>query len=116
VHEAIAKAAEHCRSGQGPVLLEMKTYRYRGHSMSDPAKYRTKDELEAYKQQDPIERVLTTMRENGWIDDKGIEAMEAKVEAIVNESVKFAEESPFPEAEELYKDVYMQADYPYIMD
>jgi pyruvate dehydrogenase E1 component alpha subunit len=116
VHEAIAKAAEHCRSGQGPVLLEMKTYRYRGHSMSDPAKYRTKEELEAYKQQDPIERVLTTMRENGWIDDKGIEAMEAKVEAIVNESVKFAEESPFPEAEELYKDVYMQADYPYIMD
>lgn len=116
VHEAIAKAAEHCRSGKGPVLLEMKTYRYRGHSMSDPAKYRTKEELEAYKQQDPIERVLTTMRENGWIDDKGIEEMEAKVEAIVNESVKFAEESPFPEAEELYKDVYMQADYPYIMD
>ncbi|MGL5891877.1 MAG: pyruvate dehydrogenase (acetyl-transferring) E1 component subunit alpha [Bacteroidia bacterium] len=116
VHEAIAQAAEHCRSGKGPVLLEMKTYRYRGHSMSDPAKYRTKEELEAYKQQDPIERVLTTMRENGWIDDKGIEEMEAKVEAKVNESVKFAEESPFPEPEELYKDVYMQSDYPYIMD
>lgn len=116
VHEAIAKAADHCRSGKGPVLLEMKTYRYRGHSMSDPAKYRTKEELEEYKRQDPIERVLTTMRENGWIDDKGIEEMEAKIDAIVNESVKFAEESPFPAAEELYKDVYMQADYPYIMD
>jgi pyruvate dehydrogenase E1 component alpha subunit len=116
VHEAIAKAAEHCRAGKGPVLLEMKTYRYRGHSMSDPAKYRTKEELEEYKRQDPIERVITTLRENGWIDDKGIEEMEAKVEAIVNESVKFAEESDFPAVEELYKDVYMQADYPYIMD
>lgn len=116
VHEAIAKAAEHCRAGKGPVLLEMKTYRYRGHSMSDPAKYRTKEELEEYKRQDPIERVITTLRENGWIDDKGIEDMEAKVEAIVNESVKFAEESDFPAVEELYKDVYMQADYPYIMD
>jgi pyruvate dehydrogenase E1 component alpha subunit len=116
VHEAIAKAAEHCRAGKGPVLLEMKTYRYRGHSMSDPAKYRTKEELEEYKRQDPIERVITTLRENGWIDDKGVEEMEAKVEAIVNESVKFAEESDFPAVEELYKDVYMQADYPYIMD
>lgn len=116
VHEAIAEAAAHCRAGNGPVLLEMKTYRYRGHSMSDPAKYRTKEELEAYKQQDPIERVITVLRNNGWIDDKGIEDMEAKIDAIVNESVKFAEESPFPEPEELYKDVYMQADYPYIMD
>ncbi|MCU0432287.1 MAG: pyruvate dehydrogenase (acetyl-transferring) E1 component subunit alpha [Bacteroidia bacterium] len=116
VHEAIAKAAEHCRSGKGPVLLEMKTYRYRGHSMSDPAKYRTKEELEEYKRQDPIERVITTLRDNGWIDDKGVEEMEAKIEAIVNESVKFAEESDFPAVEELYKDVYMQADYPYIMD
>jgi pyruvate dehydrogenase E1 component alpha subunit len=116
VHEAIAEAAAHCRAGKGPVLLEMKTYRYRGHSMSDPAKYRTKEELEEYKKQDPIERVLTTLQSNGWIDEKGIAAMEAKIEEIVNESVKFAEESPFPDPEELYKDVYMQTDYPYIME
>jgi pyruvate dehydrogenase E1 component alpha subunit len=116
VHHAISEAAAHCRSGNGPVLLEMKTYRYRGHSMSDPAKYRTKEELEEYKRQDPIERVLTTLRSNGWIDGKGVEAIEAKVDAIVNESVKFAEESPFPAPEELYKDVYMQEDYPYIME
>lgn len=116
VHEAIAAAAEHARNGNGPTLLEMKTYRYRGHSMSDPAKYRTKEEVEAYKAQDPIERVLTTLRENGWIDDAGIEAMEAKIQAIVDESVKFAEESPFPSPEELYKDVYAEPNYPFIME
>jgi pyruvate dehydrogenase E1 component alpha subunit len=116
VHEAIAAAAEHARNGNGPTLLEMKTYRYRGHSMSDPAKYRTKEEVEAYKAQDPIERVITTLRENGWIDDAGIEAMEAKIQAIVDESVKFAEESPFPSPEELYKDVYAEPNYPFIME
>jgi pyruvate dehydrogenase E1 component alpha subunit len=116
VHEAIAAAAAHARAGNGPTLLEMKTYRYRGHSMSDPAKYRTKDEVEAYKAQDPIERVITTLRENGWIDDAGIEAMEAKIQAIVDESVKFAEESPFPAPEELYKDVYAEPNYPFIME
>lgn len=116
VHQAIADAAERARAGQGPTLLEMKTYRYRGHSMSDPAKYRTKEEVEAYKAQDPIELILSTMKENSWIDDKGIEAMEAKVAALVDESVKFAEESPFPEPEELYNDVYAEPNYPFIKD
>lgn len=116
VHEAIASAAERARKGEGPTLLEMKTYRYRGHSMSDPAKYRTKEEVEEYKRLDPIEQVITTMKENGWLDDKGIEAMEKKVEDLVNECVKFAEESPFPNPEELYKDVYAEANYPFIMD
>lgn len=116
VHEAIASAAEHARKGEGPTLLEMKTYRYRGHSMSDPAKYRTKEEVEEYKRLDPIEQVITTMKENGWLDDNGIEAMEKKVEDLVNECVKFAEESPFPDPEELYKDVYAEANYPFIMD
>jgi pyruvate dehydrogenase E1 component alpha subunit len=116
VHEAIASAAERARKGEGPTLLEMKTYRYRGHSMSDPAKYRTKEEVEEYKRLDPIEQVITTMKENGWLDDKGIEAMEKKVEDLVNECVKFAEESPFPDPEELYKDVYAEANYPFIMD
>ncbi len=116
VHEAIASAAEHARKGNGPTLLEMKTYRYRGHSMSDPAKYRTKEELEGYKKQDPIELVLTTCKENGWIDDKGVEAMEEKIEAIVQECVKFAEESPFPDESELYKDIYAEPDYPFIQE
>lgn len=116
VHEAIAEAVERGRKGDGPTLIEMKTYRYRGHSMSDPAKYRSKEEVEEYKSQDPIEQVLRTLRENGWIDDKGVEAMEAKIAAIVDESVKFAEESPFPEPEELYKDVYAEANYPYIQE
>jgi pyruvate dehydrogenase E1 component alpha subunit len=116
VHEATARAVARARKGDGPTLLEMKTYRYRGHSMSDPASYRTKEEVESYKKQDPIEQVLTVLRSNKWIDDAGVEAMEAKIKAIVEESVQFAEESPFPTAEELYKDVYMQEDYPYIMD
>jgi pyruvate dehydrogenase E1 component alpha subunit len=116
VHEAIAEAADRARKGEGPTLLEMKTYRYRGHSMSDPAKYRTKEEVEEYKRLDPIEQVITAMKENGWLDDKGIEAMEKKVEDVVNECVKFAEESPFPDPEELYKDVYAEPNYPFIME
>lgn len=116
VHEAIASAAERARKGEGPTLLEMKTYRYKGHSMSDPAKYRSKEEVEAYKAQDPIERVLDTLKKNKWITEKEIEKIEARVKASVDESVKFAEESPYPEADELYKDVYVQEDYPYIRD
>jgi pyruvate dehydrogenase E1 component alpha subunit len=116
VHEAISSAAERARKGDGPTLLEMKTYRYRGHSMSDPAKYRTKEEVEEYKAQDPIEQVLSTLINHKWISEKEVEEMEAKIKAIVDESVQFAEESPFPEPHELYEDVYVQQDYPYITD
>lgn len=116
VHEAIAEAAARARKGDGPTLLEMKTYRYRGHSMSDPATYRTKEEVEEYKKQDPIEQVLATMKKNKWITDKEIEKMEEKVKAQVDESVKFADESPYPTPDELYKDVYVQKDYPYIKE
>lgn len=116
VHEAVAEAVARARKGDGPTLLEVKTYRYRGHSMSDPAKYRSKEEVEEYKSQDPIERVITTMKTNGWLDDKGVEAMEAKVQAIVDESVKFAEESPYPEPSELYIDVYSDNSYPFITE
>jgi pyruvate dehydrogenase E1 component alpha subunit len=116
VHEAIASAAETARKGDGPTLLEVKTYRYRGHSMSDPATYRSKDEVEQYKKLDPLEQVLDTLKKNKWIDDKGVEAAEAKVKAIVDESVQFAEESPFPDPSEIYKDVYEQTDYPYIKE
>ena len=114
IHEAVASAAERARKGNGPTLLEVKTYRYRGHSMSDPGTYRSKDEVEEYKKLDPIEQALDVMRKNKWIDDKGIEAIEAKVKALIEESVKFAEESPFPDPSEIYNDVYEQKDYPYI--
>lgn len=116
VHEAISEAAERARKGDGPTLLEMKTYRYRGHSMSDPAKYRTKEEVEEYKQKDPIEQVLATIRKNKYATDQEIEAIEERVKQQVEESVKFAEESPFPAPEDLYKDVYVQADYPFIRE
>lgn len=116
VHEAIASAAAHARKGNGPTLLEMKTYRYRGHSMSDPGTYRTKEEVEEYKKQDPIELVLATMKKNNWITDKEIEAEEEKVKAIVEDAIKFADESPYPAPEELYKDVYKENNYPFIMD
>ena len=115
VHEAIAAAAAHARAGNGPTLLEMKTYRYRGHSMSDPASYRTKEEVEEYKRLDPIERVLSTLHENKWITEEYIQEAEAKVKKIVEEAVQFAEESPFPDESELFKDVYVQNDYPFIL-
>ncbi len=116
VHDAIASAVENARKGNGPTLLEMKTYRYKGHSMSDAQTYRTKEEVEEYKKQDPIERVLTIIKTNKYANDSQIEAIEKKVEDIVTESVKFAEESPYPTADELYKDVYTQEDYPYIIE
>ncbi len=116
MHEAIDKAAKHCRAGKGPILLEVKTYRYKGHSMSDPQKYRTKDELNEYKEKDPLAQILHTIMEQGWIDEKGVDKMEDKVKKLVEEAIEFAESSPLPEEDELYKDVYMQEDYPYIMD
>jgi pyruvate dehydrogenase E1 component alpha subunit len=116
VHDATEWAVNHARGGNGPVLLEVKTYRFRGHSMSDPGKYRTKEEVEEYKKQDPIEQVLNTLKKNKWINDTEIEAIDEKIKAIVEESVRFAEESPYPDASELYKDVYVQDDYPYIIE
>lgn len=116
VHEAFAEAAERARKGDGPTLLDIKTYRYKGHSMSDPQKYRTKEEVAEYKAKDPIEQVLKTIKENKLLSDKQIEEIQKKVKKQVDEAVKFAEESPLPPAEELYKDVYVQTDYPYIND
>jgi pyruvate dehydrogenase E1 component alpha subunit len=116
VHEAMDTAVERARKGDGPTYLEMKTYRYKGHSMSDPAKYRSKEEVEDYKAKDPIEHILSIIKDKKYATDKQIEAIDEKIKAIVEESVRFAEESPYPDASELYKDVYVQADYPYIMD
>jgi pyruvate dehydrogenase E1 component alpha subunit len=116
VHEAIEKAAERARKGEGPTFLEVRTYRYKGHSMSDPAKYRSREEVEKYKNQDPIEKVQETILKNKWLTEKQIEEIEEKVAGIVDESVEFAENSPFPDPSEIYNDVYQEADYPFIMD
>jgi pyruvate dehydrogenase E1 component alpha subunit len=116
VHDAIARACAHCREGKGPYLLDIRTYRYKGHSMSDPQKYRTKEEVNEYKEKDPIAQVLNTIMENGWLNEKDIKQIEEEIKIQVQDSVTFAEESPLPELDELYKDVYTQEDYPYIMD
>jgi pyruvate dehydrogenase E1 component alpha subunit len=115
VHEAIAEAAERARSGNGPTFLEIKTYRYRGHSMSDPAKYRTKEELESFKLQDPIELVRKTILSKKWATAEELELIEEKTEQVVLASVEFAENSEYPSADALYKDVY-QEEYPFIIE
>ncbi len=116
VHEAIEDACKHVRAGKGPVLLDIRTYRYKGHSMSDPQKYRTKEEVEAYKNQDPIEKVLKTILDNKLASEKQIETINKKVKDIVEESVKFAEESEELEGYELYEDVYKEPNYPFIKE
>lgn len=116
VHEAFERAAARARKGDGPTLLEMKTYRYKGHSMSDPAKYRTKDELEQYKSLDPIENALKVIKEKKYATEKELKAIQDKVKKQVQESVDFSEKSDYPKAEDLYKDVYVQEDYPFIRD
>jgi len=116
VHEAVARAAERARAGEGPTLLEFKTYRYKGHSMSDPAKYRTKEELEDYRHRDAIEGVRHTILTNSFATEADLEAIDERIKAMVQESVEFAETSPYPTPDELFKDVYVQADYPYIHD
>jgi pyruvate dehydrogenase E1 component alpha subunit len=116
IHEAVAEAAARARRGDGPTLLEFRTYRFKGHSMSDPQKYRSKEEVEEYKQRDPIEQVLATIRENELLSEAEIEAINKKVKTQVEDAVKFAEESPWPDGMDAFKDVYVQEDYPFVME
>ena len=116
VHNGVLRAVNRAREKGGPTLLEIKTYRYKGHSMSDPQKYRTKDELEEYKEKDPIEHTLKVLKDQYKITDAEIDVIIDRVKAEVEESVKFAEESPWPGDDELLKDVYVQEDYPFIVD
>jgi pyruvate dehydrogenase E1 component alpha subunit len=116
VHEAFTDAAAHVRSGEGPFLLEIKTYRYRGHSMSDPAKYRTKEEVEEYKRQDPLEDVKGKLIANKWATEAQLEKLDVDIKQEVEDAVAYAEQSPHPEPGELYKDVYSQQDYPFIKE
>ena len=116
VHEGVTRAVKRARDGEGPTLLEMKTYRYRGHSVSDPQKYRSKDEVEDYKNQDPITKVHSTILENKFATIEELNAIDEKIAGIVEASVKFAEESPWPDDSELLKDVYIDSSYPFIVD
>ena len=116
VRDAIAEAAERGRKGEGPTLLDIRTYRYKGHSMSDPQKYRTKDEVASYVERDPIAHVRGVILENKWNTEEELKAVEKEVKAQVEDAIKFAEESPLPDASELYEDVYMQSDYPFVND
>ena len=116
VHESVARAVKRAREGDGPTLLEMKTYRYKGHSVSDPQKYRSKDEVEEYKSQDPITKVTQTILSNNFATEADLKAIDEKIAAIVEGSVKFAEESPWPDDSEVLKDVYIDQSYPFIVD
>lgn len=110
VKAAAKKAADHARSGKGPYILEMKTYRYRGHSMSDPAKYRTRDEVdEVRKTRDPIDHLQELLAKKGWADEASLKAIDAEVKKIVADAAEFARTSPEPEPSELYTDVYLEA-------
>lgn len=116
VHDSVARAVKRAKEGDGPTLLEMKTYRYKGHSISDPQKYRSKEEVDEYKNQDPITKVAHTILENGYASQEELQAIDQKIGAIVEESVRFAEESPWPSDDEVLKDVYIDQNYPFIVD
>ena len=115
VAESVKEAVDRARKGDGPTFLEMKTYRYKGHSMSDAQKYRTKDEVAEYQKIDPITKVLDMIKKNKWATDKEIQAIQNQVKAIVKEAVDFAESSPFPSNDSLYQNVYAE-EYPFIKE
>lgn len=116
IHEALERAAEHARSGKGPYYLEINTYRYRGHSMSDPSKYRTKEEVKEYQGRDPIEVVRQRILDRGFATEAELEAIDERVDEQIEDCTKFADESPYPEVSELYTDNYTQEDYPFIQE
>src|SRR6201988_1244943 len=107
VKAAADEALEHCRSGKGPIILEMLTYRYRGHSMSDPAKYRTKEEVDKVRtEHDPIEQVRKRLLDKTWASEDELKKIDAAVRAVVNEASEFATQDAEPDPSELYTDVY----------
>ncbi len=107
VYEQMKKIAKEVREDSLPWFVEIRTYRYRGHSMSDPQKYRTKDELEEYQKVDPIERLKTYILDNDIAKEEDLEKIQDKVEDTVLEAIEFAEESPYPEDEALYEDMFV---------
>ena len=116
VHEAVERATDRARKGDGPTFLEIKTYRYKGHSMSDPQKYRTKEELESYKKLDPIETTLETILKKKYATQAEIDAINTRIDKEIDACVKFAEESPLPDDSELLNDIYVEQDYPFLVE
>tara|TARA_B100001093_G_scaffold403614_1_gene391601 strand:+ start:342 stop:1346 length:1005 start_codon:yes stop_codon:yes gene_type:complete len=105
VRDSAIRAIEYCRSGKGPFILEMKTYRYRGHSMSDPAKYRSRDEVDKIrKTSDPIENIKILLNKMG-VDDKTLKEIDVEIKSVIADAAKFAQDSPEPSLSELYTDV-----------
>jgi pyruvate dehydrogenase E1 component alpha subunit len=106
VREAGREAVAHCRAGKGPIILEMKTYRYRGHSMSDPAKYRSKEEVSKMRaEHDPIDQVKRRLTEGGHADEAALKEIDREIKAVVTESAEFAQQSAEPDPSELYTDI-----------
>ncbi len=116
VHESVARAVKRAREGDGPTLLELKTYRYKGHSISDPQKYRSKEEVDEYKDQDPIGKVRSTILTNSFATEADLKNIDDRINALVEESVRFAEESPWPNDDELLKDVYADQNFVFDVD
>tara|TARA_Y100001934_G_scaffold272886_1_gene362055 strand:+ start:72182 stop:73201 length:1020 start_codon:yes stop_codon:yes gene_type:complete len=110
VREAAQTAVEHCRAGKGPYVLEMQTYRYRGHSMSDPAKYRSREEVSKVRsEQDPIDRMREWLIYEGFADEGELKEIDRKIKSIVSDAAEFAQNSPEPDPSELYTDVLLEA-------
>jgi len=110
VRDAAKKAIKHARDGKGPMILEMKTYRYRGHSMSDPAKYRSRDEVtKTRSERDPIDMAKKRLLDEKWADEDSLKAIDKEIKAIVVDSAEFAQTSPEPDPSELYTDVLLEA-------
>ncbi|MCE2496164.1 MAG: pyruvate dehydrogenase (acetyl-transferring) E1 component subunit alpha [Flavobacteriales bacterium] len=116
VANEVKEAVDHARKGNGPTLLELKTYRYKGHSMSDAQKYRTKEEVAEYQKIDPINVVREEIVKKKYATEKQLDEIDQRVKQLVDAAVSFAEESEFPTVDDLYKTVYIQEDYPFIKE
>jgi pyruvate dehydrogenase E1 component alpha subunit len=114
LHKAMEEAVAHVRSGKGPYFLEINTYRYRGHSVSDPASYRSKEELEDYKGRDPITTLEKHILKAGTASQEDLDAIQEQIIEEIDAAVEFAEESPLPDPSDLYLDNYVQKDYPFL--
>jgi len=114
VAEAMSEAIERARTGGGPTFLELKTYRYRGHSMSDAQKYRTKDEVAEYQKIDPITQVKEIILDKKYATEDEVKEIDQRVKDLVKECEEFAENSDFPEKNVMYDVVYEQEDYPFL--
>ena len=110
VNEAAQKALKHCRTGKGPYILEMKTYRYRGHSMSDPAKYRSREEVsKVRKESDPIDNLREVLLKHKMTTEEALKDIDREVKAVVTQAANFAQKSPEPDSRELYTDILVEA-------